>query len=174
VKLSTRLQLVPRLTMGEALPLLPVYNYMVCRETNSYGYVCIHVLYIRYLCVCVCVCVYTGLCQCHGVTSRVARVVGMLLNLDGGPRSTRSSQECTSFLLQIRQRNVGFATVRRGKRLILGGDLKQRRTLCEAYEGRFHKVVRNTPTPICFRWARLIPVTGGASLWRYVGSLMQK
>ena len=34
--------------------------------------------------------------------------------------------------------------VSRGKRLILGGDLKQRRKLRETYEGRFRKVVRNT------------------------------
>jgi hypothetical protein len=37
---------------------------------------------------------------------------GILVNLDGGPRSIMSCQEFTNVLLQICQETVGFATLR--------------------------------------------------------------
>jgi len=116
--------------------------------------------------------------MCHEVISRATRVVGMLLNLGGGTRNTRSSQEFTGVFAPDPPRNRGLSdSTSFGKRGYFSVAICSRDgsgVWCEGYEGRCHKVQRNTLTPICFRRARLIPVTGGAFLWRHVGSLMQK
>jgi hypothetical protein len=137
-----------------------VFTYMCCT-------------YARYKCVCV------YMCAC----------VRALIAIPWGHISSRT---CSRYVAESRWRTAKYSVesrihqfccstsakkpwvlrryISREKRLILGGDLKQRRKWCEAYEGRFHKLVQNVQTPICFRRARLIPVTGGASVWRHVGS----